>query len=272
MSDDNDNSDKTEEPTQKRIADAVKKGQVAFSREVSNFLMLLVLALNIAWFAPHYFRDAVGYLMRFLSSPHDIIIDSGSVPELATEIFMAVGVLMMLPIIATIFAALLSSFIQNGVVISGESIVPKLEKISIFKGIKRLFSMRSLMEFIKGIIKLSIIGFTSYVVVQSELDRLEQLTSQSIGGIVALLAELALKIVLGACAIMLVIAVLDYLYQKFEYIKSLKMTRQEVKDEYKQSEGDPQIKGKIRQIRMERAKNRMKIGRASCRERVSSPV
>jgi len=257
MSDDNDNSDKTEEPTQKRISDAVKKGQVANSREVSNFMMLLVLALNIAWFAPYYFKESAGYLMRFLTNPHDIIVDSGNLPTLAAEIFSAVGFLMLLPIVATIFAALFSSFVQNGIVISGESIMPKLEKISVFKGLKRLFSMRSLMEFVKGIIKITIIGATSYIVVQSELDRLEQLTSQSIGGVIALLAELALKIVVFACAIMLVIAVMDFLYQKYEYLKSLKMSRQELKDEYKQSEGDPQIKGKIRQIRMERAKNRM---------------
>lgn len=254
---DQDSSEKTEEPTQKRIQEAVKKGQVSFSREVSNFLMLVVLALNIIWFAPFYMRHAVIYLSRFIGSPHDIPLNVGSLQNLMAETISDIGVFMLLPIMATIVAALLSSFLQNGIVISGESMIPKLEKISVFKGVKRLFSMRSLIEFIKGIIKISIVGIVSYLVVASEFRKLEGLIFHDIAGIVSLLASMAFKMVIGACAVMFVIAVLDFLYQKFEYIKSLKMSKQELKEEFKQSEGDPQIKAKLKQIRQERAKKRM---------------
>jgi flagellar biosynthetic protein FlhB len=252
-----DDSEKTEEPTSKRMQDAVKKGQVAFSREVTNFLVLVVLALNIVWFAPIYMRQAVISLRRFIERAHDFRLDDGNIIAIFTETVADVAVIMMLPILAMVVVALASSFFQNGVVISAESIQPKLEKISVFKGIKRLFSVRSLVEFIKGILKISIVGFSAYVAVADDLSNLEDLVNSSIPDIVDLISELALKMVIGACAIMGVIAFLDLMYQKFEYIKSMKMSKQEIKDEYKQSEGDPHIKAKLRQIRMERAQNRM---------------
>jgi flagellar biosynthetic protein FlhB len=202
-------------------------------------------------------RQAVISLRRFIERAHDFRLDDGNIIAIFTETVADVAVIMMLPILAMVVVALASSFFQNGVVISAESIQPKLEKISVFKGIKRLFSVRSLVEFIKGILKISIVGFSAYVAVADDLSNLEDLVNSSIPDIVDLISELALKMVIGACAIMGVIAFLDLMYQKFEYIKSMKMSKQEIKDEYKQSEGDPHIKAKLRQIRMERAQNRM---------------
>jgi len=254
---DSDNAEKTEEPTQKRIAEAVKKGQIATSREVVNFFMLVVLALNIMWFAPYYMNKATILLSRFIRSPHEIIIDEKSIINLMSETTIDIGIFMLPPILATIVAAIAANFIQNGFVISGESLIPKLEKISLFKGIKRMFSMKSLVEFIKGLFKISIVGIVAYIVVISDVEKIENLVSFDVDAIIHILTTLAFKMVIGAGFIMAVIAVLDFLYQKFEYIKSLKMTKQEVKEEFKQSEGDPNIKAKLRQIRQERSRRRM---------------
>lgn len=252
----NDN-EKTEEPTHRRLQEAVKKGQVAFSREVSSFFIFVVLALNIIWFAPNYMPQTLLIFSKFLVEPHDIFVDEGNISALITDVVIGFAMVMVLPIIASVIAALLSSFLQNGIVISTEPLMPKLERISLFKGIKRLFSLRSVLEFVKGLIKISLVGATAYIVVVGEFDRMEDVISYDVADVTQTLGLLMFKMVIGACAVMLVIALLDYLYQKFEYIKSLKMTRQELKEEFKQTDGDPQIKAKLREIRMERARKRM---------------
>jgi len=257
MADNQESTEKTEEPTQKRLQESIKKGQVSFSREITNFLMFLVLALNIVWFAPVYMKGTLGTLAPFIQKPHDIRIDEGSSIILLKDTASSIALYLLLPILGTIIAAFLSSFIQNGVVISGESLIPKLEKISVFKGIKRLFSLKSFMEFIKGLIKITIIGTTAYLIISPEMDGFANMVTYSIKDILNFLYSISFKVVVAATAIMGVIAVLDFMYQKFEYIKSLRMTKQEIKEEYKQSEGDPHIKGRLRQIRMEKAQKRM---------------
>jgi len=257
MADGDDDMEKTEEPTSKRIEDAVKKGQVAFSREVTNFLMFLVLALLIVWFIPSFAPDAKVFLRRFLESPHDILISYQTINEFIFDTLMNAALIFILPIAATIFVAIFSSFIQNGFVISTEPLMPKLEKISLFKGIKRMFSLKSIVEFIKGIFKITIVAVAAYFVFMGDIEAVLTAPSMSFKGIVELMAGIGFKIVLSAAVFIFFIAVIDYSYQKFEYMKNLRMTRQEIKEEYKQSEGDPQIKAKLKQIREERARRRM---------------
>ncbi len=250
--------EKTEDPTHRRIEDATKKGQVSFSREITNFLILAFLALQIAWMMPHYGSQATRLLARFLASPEEIHVDTPAAATLLLrEVTISVAMLMITPVALVVVLVLLSSILQNGVVISVEPLIPKLEKISPLKGLKRLFSMRSLVEFLKGVLKITVVGVVAYLAVKPEMSRLEGLVTASMAGILQVLGMLALKIAIAAASVMLILAVLDAMYQRFEYLKSLRMTRQEVKEEYKQSEGDPHIKAKLRQIRHERARKRM---------------
>lgn len=257
MSEEQDESQKTEEPTQRRIDEAVKKGQVAFSREVSNFLMLLTFTLVIAMLAPYLMRKTTLMLSYYIESSNDIFIDQQNYQFLLTGLFKGAALIMLLPVAGTIFSAFLSSLLQNGFIISNEPIVPKLEKISPIKGLKRLFSMRSFMEFVKGVIKITIVGTVAVLAIWPELHKIEGLHEESIAAILALLQHLALRMMIGICSVMAVIAVLDYLYQRFEYLKSLRMSKQDIKDEYKQSEGNPEVKAKLKHLRMERARKRM---------------
>lgn len=255
--DQGDSAEKTEEPTAKRIQEAVKKGQVAVSKEISSFLVFVALALNIVWFAPVYAKNAVIYLSRFINRPEDLTIDETGVFTILRDVATEFGLFMMVPVGVLVFIAIFSSFIQNGFIFSGESIIPKLDKISPIKGVKRMFSLKSFMEFVKGVIKITVVGFVSYTVVRSDLHRVESLVAYSIADMLHIMSSLALKVVIAAASVMLVIAVLDFMYQKFEYIKSLRMTKQEIKEEFKQSEGDPQIKARLRQIRQDRLRKRM---------------
>lgn len=257
MADDQDDSQKTEDPTQRRIEEAVKKGQVASSREVTNFLMLVTLTLSIVMLAPYVMREATLFLSKYITQAHDISLDTNSYHLVFTELFKGIVVLIMLPIGATVIVAFLSSLLQNGFIISTEPITPKLEKISVLKGLKRMFSMKSFMEFIKGIIKITVVGVVATISIWPELGLITNLHDYDVGGIMAVLKRLSIKMLLGVCLVMAVIAVLDFLYQKFEYLKSMRMSKQDLKDEYKQSEGNPEIKAKLRNLRMERARNRM---------------
>lgn len=257
MAEDQDDSQKTEEPTQRRIEEAVKKGQVVNSREVTNFLMLALLAL-LVWLAmPSAMEQATSFLRKYIESPHEIRIDPNSYRLLFTEMFKGAAMILVIPIIATIFVAFISAFIQHGWIASLDSIMPKLEKISPLKGLKRLFSLRSLVEFLKGVIKLTIVGSVAVIAIWPELGIIRQMHDMSMAGIMGVLHWLAIKMLIGVCAAMAVIAVLDFLYQRFEYFKSLRMSKQDIKDEFKQSEGNPEVKAKLRQMRMERAQKRM---------------
>lgn len=257
MAEEQDDSQKTEEPTQRRIEEAVKKGQVISSREVSNFLMLLTFTIILVALGPYLMHKTTITLRYYLESSYEIFFDPNSYRMFFLELFKnAVGI-MILPVAGTIIAALLATLVQHGFIVSTEPIMPKLDKISPLSGLKRLFSLRSFMEFVKGIIKITIVGAVAMMAIWPELHKVEELHATSIAGIIALLNHLALRMMIGICSIMAVIAVLDFLYQRFEYLKSLRMSKQDIKDEFKQSEGNPEIKAKLRSLRMERARKRM---------------
>nr|NIR60380.1 flagellar biosynthesis protein FlhB [Gammaproteobacteria bacterium] len=144
-----------------------------------------------------------------------------------------------------------------GLVFSTEPIAPKLEKLSLAKGLKRLFSSRSLVEFLKGLAKISIVTAVVVLLLWPEQEVIPNVTAMTAAQFVGMLQGLAVRILVAVLAVMTVIAVLDFLYQKHQHLKRLRMSKQELKEEFKQTEGDPMIKARLRQIRMERARRRM---------------
>jgi flagellar biosynthetic protein FlhB len=259
MSDDQDNAQKTEEPTQKKIDDAIKKGQVAFSREVTSFIMLLFLTVFIIWFAPGLIKTANIQLSHYITQPHNFEMDyeGDDILRLAIKIIIDVGYLLMIPLAISVIGVLLSSFIQNGIIYAPEAIVPDFSKVSPMKGFKRIFSMKSVVELVKGLLKISLITLVVYNTIKGDLDSLSHLQGYSYAGILELLMKLVTKSMLSICVVMGSIAVFDVIYQRMEHTKNLRMTKQEVKDEMKQSEGNPEIKAKLRALRIERSKKRM---------------
>jgi flagellar biosynthetic protein FlhB len=253
----NDDTEKTEEPTSRRIEEAVKKGQIAFSREVTNFFMFVTLALILVWLLPAMARPAINFLERFIANPHDIDLNQENFDEFFSDIIKNIIIIFSIPILITLFAAFVSSLIQNGIVYSVEPLIPKLEKISLIKGIKKMFSMRSFVEFAKGILKIIAIGYITYLIFDIYKPEILASTEVSLNGIMDGFMHLAFLIILGACILMMLVAIVDFLYQKYEYMKSLKMSKKELKEEYKQTEGNPEIKAKLRQIRQKRARKRM---------------
>ncbi len=270
--DDQDDEQKTEDPTQKRLDDAVKKGNVPTSKEVGSFLMMMALAFIVAWFTPIMMRDAGKLLTPFIADPHTMAADQKGISELLRHVVFGSISILVVPFVAAIVAAIAGGMLQHGIVVSGEPLVPKLSKISPMAGIKRLFSMRSLVEFIKNLFKITLVGAVSYVVVISDMGHLYELPDRTTESMLAFLLLLAKRVVIAVAIIMFFIAIFDVFYQRFKYIKSLRMTKQEIKDEYKQSEGDPMIKGRLRRLRMERAQNRMMAAVPSADVVITNPT
>lgn len=258
MADENtDESQKTEDPTPKKLEEARKKGQVALSREVNNWVVLFAATLLIMTLAGTMMVDLQKMMSVYLAQAHALPGAPGGLGLVLGEALETVLFIMALPFALLMIAAFLAPFLQIGPLFAPEVIKPDLSKISIIKGFGRLFSLRSLVEFVKGILKISIIGVVATIIIFPYFDKLEHMIDQPMLLVMEELQFLVVKMMFGVLVVLMIIAGLDLIYQRFEYQKKMKMSRQEVKDEYKQSEGDPQIKARLRQLRMQRARQRM---------------
>jgi flagellar biosynthesis protein FlhB len=155
-------------------------------------------------------------------------------------------------------AGIVAVVIQGGVSFSTEKLSFKFEKINPLEGLKRLANKEALVEAFKSIIKILIVGYVAYKILRDEMDAILYLTETDISGIFVFISHIAFKIVIHTCGVMIVLAVLDLAFVKWNYLQNLKMTKEEVKREHKDSDGDPQLKGKIRKLRYERAFRRLK--------------
>ncbi|MAR56630.1 MAG: flagellar biosynthesis protein FlhB [Rickettsiales bacterium] len=257
MSEDQDDAQKTEDPTQKKLEDAQKKGQVASSREIMSFFILLAFTFIIIVLLPPTMQDLKLTLEKFILIPEDIDIDGQGFNQTMAELLMAVTADMALLMLLVIVAVFAGKLMQGKIRFATEPIKPKLEKISPLKGVKRMFSMKSIVEFIKGIFKIIIVGGVAVMAVYPEKEYLRLLPDEDIMTIMHFMSMVIARMMIGIIIVIFIIAALDYAYQVFEYMKQLRMTKQEVKDEYKQQEGDPHIKAKLRQLRRERLSKQM---------------
>lgn len=257
MADESDDTEKTEDPTQKKIDDAFKKGQVPKSQEVNTWFILMAGTIVVALLSGHIASSLAMPFSALLSQSHNIVIDPGNVGALINRIAEILLWALWMPIGVLLVAAIAANIVQHRLVFTGETIKPKLSKISPLAGFKRLFSMTSLVNFTKGVVKLSVVGGVMYVIVFQDRHRLPDLVQMDPAAILPAVKFEVLKMLGGALAIITVIAVFDYAYQRYTWFNKLKMSMKEIKDEHKQMEGDPAVRAKLRQVRIDRGKRRM---------------
>jgi len=258
MSDDQDKSQQTEEASDKRLDDSRKKGQVPSSKEPSTAIAFMVLSmLGITGIAA-LIGDSMMQMLRFyLSGKAQIEITPNGMQNLLVDTGADMA-MQILPIAVPItLLGIMATFMVSGPVFTFETLQPKLEKISPLKGLKRLFSTKSLAEFVKSILKLVVLSLVCSSVVSGLFPEILRAAFLDPAAISALMQKGGLKIVTLATVIFSVIAMTDVLYQRWEYMKSMRMSKKEQRDEHKESEGDPHLKAKIRQIQMQQAQNRM---------------
>ncbi len=252
-----DKSSKTEEPSERKLEKAREQGQVPKSREVNNFFMLMGIIVALAFTLPAMLADLMnimgGVLTHAATQADGGIGRSGFAEKVVYE--MVVSTLPSMGLL--LLFAIAGGFVQTGPLVAYEAIKPKLSRISLLKGFGRLFGLKSVVEFLKSLAKMVIIGVISAVVFYSYKVQMAQTTDYSIMGSVILTQEILIQILLGVLAIAAILAMMDYLYQRFEFMKEQRMSRQELKDEFKDTQGDPFVKNRQRQLRMERARQRM---------------
>lgn len=252
-----DDAQKTEEPTPKKIEEARKKGNVALSREVNNWVMLFAGTLLIAVIAPFMFRDLAALMQSYLERSYMLPGAPGGIHVILGEGMFEVFKILALPFLFLMIAAFAGPFLQIGPLFAPEAVKFDLSKISPIKGFFRLFSMRSIMEFIKGIVKIALIGLVGTIILYPYFDRFEHMIGLPMIVLLEEIQMLTVRVMIGVLVVLMVVAVIDLVYQRYEYNKKIRMSKQEIKDEYKQTEGDPMIKGRLRQLRQEKARQRM---------------
>ncbi|MFZ4126267.1 MAG: flagellar biosynthesis protein FlhB, partial [Rickettsiales bacterium] len=252
-----DESSKTEEPTQRKIDEARKKGQIASSREVNHFFMLLAFTFVVVGLGPSLFEQTATMLAPFITQPDMLEVSGLAFEDQMNELMMNVGALLVLPMFLFIMAAFAPNIIQNKFVVSAEQIKPKFEKISPMAGLKRLMGMRAIVEFLKNLLKITIVGIACVMAILPFTDHFAVLLNSGLKEALHFVRMLVLRMLITVTCIIFLLAIVDFLYQRFVMLKQLRMTKQEVKDEYKQQEGDPHVKAKVKQLRRDRARKRM---------------
>lgn len=249
--------EKTEQATPKKRRESREEGQVAKSIELSSVVVLLAGVFSLYAFKGMIY-DAFLDIMNYSFTIEFIPTADGKYWFNFAKLLGGKSLLIMLPIFLAVFiAALIINFSQVGFVIASKAIQPKFNKLSPIKGFSRLFSLKSLAELIKSILKLGIIGIISYIVIKGESEALVMTFHTSVGNILLYMLKVVFKIFIYVILVMLVVAILDYIFQKWQFEKELKMSKQEIKDESKQVEGDPQVKSRIRSLQQQAARKRM---------------
>jgi flagellar biosynthetic protein FlhB len=249
--------ERTEQATGKRRTEARKKGQVARSREIPSVAVLLVALSVLYILSTHFMQQFSSIMVRSLQKMGSLTLSFDNAVAFQTEILWDVFQILAPLMLAVVVVAILSNYVQIGTLFSTEAIQPQFDRINPLSGFSRLFSKSSLVELAKSLGKFVIIGWVAYSTIYQELVELHTLTDQEVGSIFRYVGLVSARILFKTLLVMIALAVLDYLFQRWNYEKSLKMTKREVQEEYKQAEGDPQVKSRIRSIQRDLARKRM---------------
>jgi len=250
-------NEKSEDPTQKRLDDALERGDVAKSQEVSTWFVLAGATLMFMMFAGSVGSSLKATLGGLIANAHLIPADGAGLVRLSSRLGVEVIAAIAIPILLVALFAIGGNVIQHRLVWSTESLKPKFSKISPMAGFKRLFSKTALINFAKGILKLALLGTVMTMLLWPQRDRLEMLVTMDVAAILPFTSLFALKMLGFVVVILAFIAAGDFFLQYRQWYEKQKMSQQEIKEEYKQSEGDPAVKGRIRRIREGRMRKRM---------------
>ncbi|MEW9697706.1 flagellar biosynthesis protein FlhB [Paenibacillus sp. SI8] len=249
--------EKSEPATPKKRQDARKKGQVAKSMDLPAAFILLFSFFSFIMFGSYMKERIINMFRNILENQLTMDITMGNVHVLFRDL-LTQGFYITAPIfIIVVIIAIAGNYLQIGFMFIGEPLMMKFSKINPIAGFKRIFSMRTIMDFLKSTLKLSIIGYAVYSTLTAEKAKIFGLGHAPLESTFSFIASVTLKLGIKIGVILIVLAVFDFIYQKYEHEKSLRMSKQDIKDEYKKSEGDPHIKGKIRAKQRQMAMQRM---------------
>ncbi len=249
--------EKTEKATPKKRRDSRKKGEVLQSKEVSNAVFIVGIFAFLSIYASTIFEQLLMYMEKTLTS----IANTGDSIEFVMNIMWGIAFICLMtvgPILAVgIALSILPVMIQTRGLFSSEALKPKFSRLNPFTGIKRLFSLQAVVGILKGLIQIIVVVALLYMQVTDAMNDFADLIDNDPIKIVAFISETIMSLITTIMIMLVFVAAADYLFQWWQFEKKMKMSKQEVKEEYKQMEGDPQIKGKIKRKQQEMAQQRM---------------
>jgi flagellar biosynthetic protein FlhB len=250
-------SSKTEDPSQKKLDDAHKKGDVVKSQEVTTWFMLAGSGLLFAVMAGPTSAGLSNGLKDLLANADQFEVGGSAFGSFFFGLASSILLVALIPLVVLLAFGIAGNLVQHMPVLSLDPITPRLSKISPIEGFRRLFSTEALVNFAKGLVKLAVVSGVLWFVLQPDIDRYETMVTSEPVVILGIFQEMGLKIFGAVLAVVTLMAIADYVYQRNRWWNRQKMTVQETREEYKQMEGDPKIKGRIRAIRGERSRKRM---------------
>jgi flagellar biosynthesis protein FlhB len=254
---DDDSAEKTQDPTQKRLDDAHERGDVAKSQEVNTWFLIGGATLVMSSFSGSIGSGIEMPLRNLIAKSWMINVDGPGLLTLTQSLGFAVLSALGIPFLFLIIAAVAGNMIQHRLVWSAEALTPKFSKISPMAGAKRIFGKQAAANFLKGLFKLIALGVVMFAVLWPERHRLDAMIRFEPEAIMGVTTTLTLQLMGAVVAMLALVAIADFFFQYRQWYEKQKMSLQEIKEEYKQSEGDPHIKGRIRQLRQQRMKKRM---------------
>lgn len=249
--------ERTERPTPKKREEVRRKGQVAKSREIPSVAVLLAGLISLGIFGSYMYS----HIQLIMTEACSLLsLDDLTIADFIVfaQKMITLFIFTILPLLVVIFiTAIFSNITQVGFMVSGELIRPKLSKLDPIKGLGRLFSKQSFMELFKSLLKLAIVGGVAFFTIRFEMKHVSILGEMEPNSIIGYILVTIFKIFIRCILAMIVLAVIDYAFQKWEFEQKIKMTKKEVKDEFKRTEGDPLVKSRIRSIQRQMARRRM---------------
>ncbi|MGE5514259.1 MAG: flagellar biosynthesis protein FlhB [Bacteroidota bacterium] len=255
---DESSDDKTEDPTGKRLTEARGEGNIAQTMEAKIVASLVAGMILVGMLAPMMARDIKALITPFIERPHAIAVDAGALSHLTVDIGIGIAKVMAWPLALVVIFALTLSLIQSkGFLFVPKRLMPSFDKINPLQGVKRLFSLNQVVELVKALLKLALVGTLLFFAMWRHLGEYQNLATLGLEDLLAYLRDQIYWMAFITVLSMVIIAAADYFFQRYRWMEKMKMSKQEVKDEHKQSEGDPQVKARIRSIRISRARKRM---------------
>ncbi|PLX33120.1 MAG: flagellar biosynthesis protein FlhB [Clostridiales bacterium] len=248
--------EKTEDPTPKKLSEARRKGQVAKSTDLNSIIILVLMALLLSFAGEYGFRRLYVFLYESLSNVDYRVTEGNLRPLLlnyAYHYFFATTIVFGTVMVAGIAANLL----QSGFLFSVEPLKPNLKKLNPLEGFKNMFSKKTLFNLAKTLFKFLLVGFVAYLFAKKNLPKIFSVAGMEVKAVFPFAKDLIYNLVVQIALVLGILAVTDYVYQKYDFKKNLKMTKNEIKEEMKQMEGDPQIKSKRKQKQRQLAMSRM---------------
>ncbi|HEV7229167.1 flagellar biosynthesis protein FlhB [Brevundimonas sp.] len=260
MADTPDPESKTEDATPRKLAEARKKGDVARSPDVGSTLSLLGAVAVLLTLGGGFASQMAGDLLPFIASPHRMTgaLDAGAGVEIGARALWTAAPFMGALALAVLIGGVGGNVAQSGgIVFSGEKLKPDFKKLSPLSGFHRIFGPDGLVQFLKTFLKLIVLGFICWLTIKPHIAGLETLSALPPAAVLPLVRDLCLTLAVSAIVFMTATAGADYLWQRFRFAKRMRMTKEEVKEDFKQSEGDPHVKARQKQIRIQRSRRRM---------------